>query len=447
MNVQICDAIMGAGKTSAAIDMMNTEPGPFIYITPYISEYERILRDCSKAKFKTPNPMPSKLLNLLGLLRAKKNIASTHALFSSYTTEVVDLIKAGHYTLIMDETFEVIQQMSISKSDIDELFRNNYIRVDEATGLVEWIDDGYIGSTFQDVMQRAKSGTLILCDGVFMFWMFPIEVFRAFDRAIIMTYLFNCQNQRYYFDLYQIPYEYIGVRRMENRTVFCNVELEDSMNPNLGDLVTIVDGQRLNAIGTPSKCKPNTDIYIDSTLLSHNHLLKERKRVRTTRAHGTLDWNGSLFDKIGRNIYNVFHNQFGLKKSECMWSMLEEFKGLVDAKRYSSEFVVCTMRATNEYRERRGLAYIRNIYMNPFLKKFFKARGCEVDEEDYALAELLQWVWRSAIRDHKPIVLYLPSSRMRYLFTKWLDDVSNGVEVRKRNPTERITETVNEQSA
>lgn len=445
VNVQICDAMMGAGKTSAAINMMNSEPGPFIYITPYISEYERILRDCSKAKFQTPSPVPSKLKNLLGLLRDGRNIASTHALFSSYTAEVVDLIRSGHYTLIMDETFEVIQQMNVSKSDIDELFRNNYIRVDEETGLVEWLDDGYIGSTFQDVMWRAKSGTLILCDGVFMFWMFPIEVFKAFDRAIIMTYLFNCQNQRYYFDIYDIPYQYIGVRRENGKLVFCGVDEEDDVHQDLRDLITVVDGKRLNEIGTPAGCEPNSEEYRNSTLLSHNHLMKERRRIRSRKIRGSMAWTGSVFDKAGKNIYNVFHNQFGLKKAECMWSILEEYKMLIDAKRYSSEFVVCTMRATNEYRDRRGLAYIRNIYINPFLKKFFKARGCQVDEDAYALSELLQWVWRSAIRDHKPIVLYLPSSRMRYLFTKWLDDVNNGVEVRKRNPTERITETVNEQ--
>jgi hypothetical protein len=48
-----------------------------------------------------------------------------------------------------------------------------------------------------------------------------------------------------------------------------------------------------------------------------------------------------------------------------------------------------------------------------------------VDGDMYALSSLIQWVWRSAIRDGKPIILYVPSSRMRGLLIKWLNDEVN----------------------
>ena len=38
----------------------------------------------------------------------------------------------------------------------------------------------------------------------------------------------------------------------------------------------------------------------------------------------------------------------------------------------------------------------------------------------YALTELIQWVWRSRVRRGEPIILYLPSPRMRRLFEEWL---------------------------
>jgi len=59
--------------------------------------------------------------------------------------------------------------------------------------------------------------------------------------------------------------------------------------------------------------------------------------------------------------------------------------------------------------------------MSPRLWQFFRAmRGIEPRHDDYALAELLQWVFRSAIRDDKAIDLYLPSSRMRKLLKGWM---------------------------
>ena len=61
-------------------------------------------------------------------------------------------------------------------------------------------------------------------------------------------------------------------------------------------------------------------------------------------------------------------------------------------------------------------------------KIFFNAEtGCLflLGEEMFIwamLKELLQWVWRSRIRNGKPKVLYLPSPRMMSIFLGWLED-------------------------
>jgi hypothetical protein len=44
----------------------------------------------------------------------------------------------------------------------------------------------------------------------------------------------------------------------------------------------------------------------------------------------------------------------------------------------------------------------------------------EADETLFALSEMIQFVWRSRIREGHPICLYIPSERMRHLFTEWL---------------------------
>ena len=54
--VKVCDAIMGTGKSSAAITYINEHPEyRFIYITPYLEEAARIKKNCPDAHFVEPS--------------------------------------------------------------------------------------------------------------------------------------------------------------------------------------------------------------------------------------------------------------------------------------------------------------------------------------------------------------------------------------------------------
>ena len=70
--------------------------------------------------------------------------------------------------------------------------------------------------------------------------------------------------------------------------------------------------------------------------------------------------------------------------------------------------------------------YIVNIFMNVSDKRFYQRNGIEVDEDAYALSVMVQWIWRSAIRDGDEIYLYIPSSRMRTLLLDWIEKTSKG---------------------
>ena len=82
----------------------------------------------------------------------------------------------------------------------------------------------------------------------------------------------------------------------------------------------------------------------------------------------------------------------------------------------------CNARATNEYKHKKNLAYCINVFNNPVLNSFFINKGVTIDEDTYALSELIQWVFRSQLRDNKPINIYIPSERMRNLFIDWLNN-------------------------
>lgn len=157
MTVKVCDMIMGAGKTESAITQMNhDDESRYIFITPYLDEVERIKRSCTVRDFKDPqNKGNRKLGDLHRLLAAGSNIASTHSLFEMYNAETISLIRAGGYKLILDEVFQVAQNLEISPKDL-KMLRAEMIEVDEDCK-VRWVKEDYQGR-FEDLRDMCMTG-------------------------------------------------------------------------------------------------------------------------------------------------------------------------------------------------------------------------------------------------------------------------------------------------
>ena len=108
-----------------------------------------------------------------------------------------------------------------------------------------------------------------------------------------------------------------------------------------------------------------------------------------------------------------------------MWSSFKKAFQKLKGKGYTKQFTECNLRATNEYRHKTRLAYCVNLFLNVGEKMYYRSHGVEIDEDLYALSNMIQWIWRSAIRDGKPITVYIPSRRMRTLLIDWINEVSN----------------------
>ena len=48
---------------------------------------------------------------------------------------------------------------------------------------------------------------------------------------------------------------------------------------------------------------------------------------------------------------------------------------------------------------------------------------------------MVQWIWRSAIRDGDEIYIYIPSKRMRTLLINWMESLSDDEEKTYIEPT------------
>lgn len=413
IKVTVVDAPMGYGKTSAAINMINESPDDahFLYITPYLEEVDRIIKNCPKKKFKQPrHNKGSKLDNILELINKGENIVSTHALFKKFNKETIELTYINNYTLIMDEVADVVDVYTdsldssedqddtkrfVSSKDIKNILEK-YAYVDPETDLLKWTDSDYHG-VFDDIKRMAELDSLTIYNNQILIWLFPVAVFKAFRHIYILTYLFDSQVQKYYYDFYNMNYNDLYVIKENDKYEFTTDKPENIINPNMinyKELITIVDNEKLNLIG-------NFEYSLSSTW--YKNATKE------------------TLTKLKNNMYNFFRNQAKTSSEQNLWTTFKKFKPSLHGKGYTKGFAPLNSRATNQYKDRTAVAYPVNRYLNPNIKNYFITHGMTVHEDEYALSEMLQFIWRSAIRENKPIIVYIPSKRMRKLLTDWID--------------------------
>lgn len=403
-DVRVVDAIMGTGKTASIVNMINSSEDDerFIYITPLLSEADRIMTQCKKKNFRTPRFQGngSKLDNLKKLVREGRNIASTHALFQKFDNELIDACGGANYTLVLDEVAEVIQEYHMSDYDFHMIIPE-YAYIREDTKQLVWREKyrDYVGE-FSEHKRLIDLGSLVYYGNSLMCWLFPIDVFRAFRKIYILTYRFDLQLQRYYYDYYKLPYTYMSVEG-DSLDTYHLVDFEKDKNYvkyDYSKLIHICDSEKLNRVG-------DSGTFLSKTWYAANR-------------------DGVGMKTLRNNIYNFFFHITKHGSSYNIWTTFKDYEYKLRGKGYSKGFLPLNSRATNEFRDRDCVAYPINRYLNPFVKNFFVTNDIDIDEDGYALTEMLQFIWRSAIRDGKEIWIYVPSKRMRGLLKNWIKEVS-----------------------
>lgn len=132
--------------------------------------------------------------------------------------------------------------------------------------------------------------------------------------------------------------------------------------------------------------------------------------------------------QLRKNMQNFFKNITKSRSDNRIWTCFKDHsqKLVPDNGSYSQNFLQMMARATNDYSSCTNLAYMVNRFEDPNLVRFLTDRGCGINQDQTALSDLIQWVWRGAIRNGKEINLYIPSRRMRNLLTDWLNRTAEG---------------------
>lgn len=403
---------MGTGKTEAAITYMNEHRGKkFIYITPYLAESNRIKEGCPELHFVEPSNKLSeyhfrKTEHTAALISEGCNITTTHAAFRNYNRDTLAMIRELGYTLIIDESLDILIESQMKINDIGGLVATGFLESDGTT--YRATDKLYDSGKFEDEMKMFRSRDILCVDGQkrqkLYYWALPQELLTSFDEVFVLTYLFTGQALCYFMKIYKIPYTYIGVSLKDGVYRFSdNTDYVPEYTKHIKDLIHIVESPKLNRIGDPPHA------------LSMNWYQRRKAgedgELKTVKDH----------------IFNCYNNIWrGCKADERMWGTYKSACNKVKGRGYTKSYVVFNERATNSYINKRYLAYAVNLFMNVAERRVYEKFGVEVDQDMYALSTMLQWIWRSAIRRGEEIWLYVPSRRMRTLLKDWMERVQNG---------------------
>lgn len=433
--INVVSAIMGAGKSSAIIQRINENPPthrrPVLIVLPYLKEVQRFIKEVTSVNLiepditKTTDPKTSKNKSedLESMLEAGDSIVATHALFELMTPKAKRLI--AEYEIILDEVVGCIKPMNdIKPTTIIEMLRLKLILVDHKTKQISrnWAEapEGYDSSTEHNrVLQRCKIGTLyILGDNKMFVRELPADLFTIAKKYTILTFQFDHSELKYFFDIKGIKWAY--------DTELVGREWQANIQVGMKDLITYVDH--------PTKTAPAT-----KKLLSGNTLM-------------TKTWHEKLKPKVAvatkiRNFYsNSLKGSWNVKPEELLYTgpkdwcsedgkskahlKLKSYRTFTDADGNKQNcWVAFNTKGTNDFANRNFILFNYKLCPVPTVIRYFQQqterKGLEFDtkayQDAYALNHMIQFIWRSAIRNKKPIRLHIANPVMKLLFQEWVD--------------------------
>lgn len=432
--VVVIDSIMGAGKTTYIIDHMNkaheraigdllsdrstAQPPRFLYVTPLLDEVDRVKAMCPMLDFRDPQPIHGrKYFGLDALIDEGANIATTHALFGLLSRDTLNKLTEKGYTLVIDEVLTAVDYFQLlTRDDLTLLFTTSRVYVDGASHL-RWNHDlapDYRGK-FETIRNLCDNGNLIAWSmsgegfepgkrGSVLLWQFPVEFLAAFRQVYLLTYLFHGSPMRAYLEAEGVSFDMRTVTDKGRKLAPWSSSAEREAKERIRKYLKVYDG-KLNDLGSP----------VAGT--KSNPLSK-----------GWFTRGGALVsDKLRTSTTNYFrwHKRNGVDARYFAWTTFKSERKALAGKgyRHHTQWIPLNAKATNDFRHKTVLAYLANRFSIPEIRGYFESRGVDVYEDLYALSEMVQWLWRSAIRDDREprdVHVYIPSERMRDLLNLWL---------------------------
>lgn len=393
----VIDQLMGSGKTSAMIRHINNlhQDKRVIFVTPYLTEVERIMHNCSDKDFTQPSSEPSKMLSLKQLLSKGANIVTTHALFYRFDEEVRDLVrKHGNYILVVDEAPSLINDMKINLIDLEVLMKSGIVLVDDRTKSCKFKYEDYNG-VFSDIKNMCDRNMLKYSTNT-LIYEYDKSILESFQEVYIMSYMFQSQICCAYYQINNISYTNMYVRKENGEYYLTKEETQEPDSLDYAELINIVKKGCYNKIG---------DGYYDLSKHWYQNATEDGDKIKSLKSH----------------LYSFFKRPENGAEGK-LWTTFKDFREELTVKGAQKSFSFLNIKSTNEFSNTHNVAYTVNRFLHPAFMNYIRSQGAEINEDGFALSEMLQFIWRSAIRNGESINLYIPSRRMRILLELWVKD-------------------------
>lgn len=434
MEIEVIDELMGNGKTTTVLRCIEndyiTNGRKWLYCTEYLNELHTRTEENPDAAglwcFPT-NDAGTKLSSFLSLVNERKGlIGITHNLLKLLATQPdaqAFMLWRG-YSLYIDETISLIDVCKVKQGDFMMWLNNGLIAIDSAqngkvirtdkeantAGLAstfDWFEKECRSGCIHASIRQSEKGTLFVpvTDHV------PAGMLRKFDRVILTTYLFEGSAMHSYFKLNNItPIKSdIGVQnRVTMQQVRELLRIDDKYNRHF-------EGHSLSASWYKEALAGKHPKVID---------LLNRTIRNAAEKHG-CDKNHSLLGYTHpTDLLPNGGKQKGFVKPERYKPQVfikgSDGKPTKAVDRSRSCFIPCNARASNEYAHKKVMIHAFNRYPNQAVKSYLEDVGFPIDQDRFALSEMVQWIWRSCIRKGEELTVIVLSERMNKLLKEWL---------------------------
>jgi len=430
MKIYLVDEIMSSGKSYWIMEKMrewNAQKkfDQFVYLSPLLTEvggtknldgkYDngRIQQQLPEMNFKYPVPvLGSKSKHAKHLIHQCKNISATHNLFLNLDKSCSELIKDYRNILIIDECLDAYKQFTkISKKTLTHFIRDGVFIVDAETSKMTYNHDKYPLKQnerweYLDLVELCDTGCVFCINDEVVIWEYPVEILEAFTEVWVMTYLFEGSFMSMWCKINNVEVE--RVRPQLNRST-------KEVKAYIKDCIELVD--------TPSLTKIQNFSY-SQTWWSNDAVEsvvdKIRKAIEScVKLIGCksadilvtcpkLNWEPTSEDK--------YTDDYAINVGKIKKRPLIKGKGFTRACWLYSD-----AKATNDFSDKTVLIYLLGKSPHTMLYNFCHSKGHILDKELFAIASIVQWIFRGSVRKQEKMYLIMPSKAMRDLYNKWLD--------------------------
>jgi hypothetical protein len=420
--INVIDEVCGVGKSHFMLNEIAKKPDEkWIWVTPYLDEagcddsgiLGRVRESLPNMNFRTPSAkvlidgsIGNKSKHLIKLLEEGANISMTHNLFTNISKEALEAFKLHKYNLVIDEVIEKVEVFDSGAqrfSDIRQLMDWGHI-IRNPDGRLDWIAQPL--SVFKEEYELCQQGLLYLFNDRLLIKRHHSHLYELAKSVTVMTYRFEHSVMRVWADANGLKW---------TRVVPTLRASTKQRKQQIRGLVEVVTKENQDMI----KLKENGATF-SSSWFSDRASADDLKTMKKFADALYTRWYKSSKTKTKSAI-----------SPEIMFSVFKDYQKAVCGKgtragidSIDTNFVVKNARAFNHLTKYDHMIYWCNVYLHVSVNHYLKSIVSKekwLDEDEYALSELIQWFFRSAVRKNKPVKIYIASDRMRSMFIDWLN--------------------------